>query len=88
MEIEIMNKEFECLDCKKNTFHDEYYMVHDELWNKHVKGKGMLCIACLESRIGRELNSSDFPNIIINDVGTVPWKVSDLLTKRIKNKNE
>jgi len=42
---------------------------------------GMLCVQCLEGRIGRELQPSDFTNAHIND----PRKnmMSDLLRSRI-----
>lgn len=80
-----MYKEFECVDCNKNTFQDEYYMVHDELWNKHFEGKGMLCISCLETRVGRELNADDFTDAPVNNIRFIPWKASDLLTMRLMN---
>lgn len=75
-----MLKEFECKDCGKNTFHNEYYMVNDDIWHKCVPDKkGMLCIACLESRLGRELNAEDFPDVGINKLDS---NCSELLMKR------
>lgn len=48
---------------------DEYYMVHDDLWEiatEDFGGHGMLCIGCLESRLGGNLVASDFPDYPIN----------------------
>lgn len=54
---------FACLDCSLCTFCiDEYYGLHKWLWvliNPEVKG--MLCISCVEKRLGRELTIADFP---------------------------
>lgn len=56
-----------CVDCKIDTcYADEYYMVHDLLWPKL---DGMLCVGCLEARIGRELVPADFPDIGANYMG-------------------
>ena len=45
----------------------EYYAVHDALWSEAcavepaLPGEsGMLCIGCLEARLGRELCAADF----------------------------
>ena len=47
-----------CLDCGVDTIAiDEYYMVTHELW---ANSDGMLCIGCLEKRLGRELTPDDF----------------------------
>lgn len=61
-------EEFICIDCGENTLHtNEYYMVHDEVWNAaHPTRRGMLCIGCLEDRLGRQLVPEDFPDLPIN----------------------
>jgi hypothetical protein len=57
---------FACLDCRVDTRSgtgiDEYYAVHDEVWAATglAPRDGMLCIGCLERRIGRELELKDF----------------------------
>lgn len=57
---------FLCLDCKVDTSEIyEYYMVKDEIWPIGTYD-GMLCIGCLETRIGRELNVNDFPFVNVN----------------------
>jgi hypothetical protein len=60
------NPRFICLDCGMNTI-TEYYMVFDNIWNS-VAGHmdGMLCIGCLEKRLGRKLTKKDFPDFPIN----------------------
>ena len=60
-----------CLDCGNRTAFNrkgwEYYMVHNVLWAKtNPLIDGMLCIGCLESRIGRILTSDDFTNAPLN----------------------
>ena len=58
--------ECRCLDClfqteMRSDNADECYNVHDALWlSANPAGKGMLCIGCLEERIGRPLVPSDF----------------------------
>jgi len=42
-------------------------MVTDEVWNAAwPTGRGMLCIGCLEDRLGRQLTSDDFTDAPIN----------------------
>ncbi len=54
-----------CLDCGVSTFEvGEYYMVRDELWPLSVDG--MLCIGCLETRLGRRLRRADFTDVPLN----------------------
>lgn len=62
---------FMCKDCGIDTSPfgiDEYYMVHDEVWEQSgMDGLGgMLCLECLEARIGRYLEVADFTNIPMN----------------------
>ena len=65
---------FTCWDCTVNTLDiNEYYMVEDELWklgtiyaDNYCSEDVMLCIGCLENRIGGVLTPSDFPDFPIN----------------------
>lgn len=52
----------ECLDCHKDTYQmEEYYMVTDAVWEEaNPDHAGMLCIGCLEERLGRELEFKEF----------------------------
>jgi hypothetical protein len=78
-------KKFMCLDCSCDTGKiGEHYMLKDEIWLSIVKSnKGMLCISCLESRLGRELTPNDFNNSHINK--PYPGKIfSNRLMNRLK----
>lgn len=61
--------EFDCLDCRQNTsVMNEYYMVQFHLWARFVpEHHGMLCIGCLEDRMGRKLVGADFTDALINE---------------------
>jgi hypothetical protein len=58
-----------CDGCNKNCIHSDYYMVHDSVWcveAKLPKDNCMLCLDCLEIRIGRELVWTDFTGAPVN----------------------
>jgi hypothetical protein len=69
-----------CADCGIGTLTlGEYYMVKDDVWEQawagrrkawhgKVPGQEILCIGCLEQRIGRTLTSSDFTDAPVNDL--------------------
>ncbi len=60
------HKNFYCIDCKKDTWY-EYYTVNNRLWKKiNPKISGMLCIGCVETRLGRKLKKADFADKPIN----------------------
>jgi hypothetical protein len=68
-----------CVDCGVGTITlGEWYMVKDEVWERawcgrrkswhgRVSGQEILCIGCLEHRIGRTLIASDFTDAPVND---------------------
>ena len=63
-------KRYLCMDCGYDTLEDEYYMTRDDVWNAVVPGgmnAGMLCIGCLEKRLGRKLRPEDFLDVPVND---------------------
>lgn len=71
---------YDCLDCGDNTFFkNEYYMIHDEIWDS-VATDGMLCVECLEKRLGRLLTPEDFKLYPIN-FGVFPQ--SEILRSRV-----
>lgn len=75
---------FNCFDCNIDTLEiGEYYMVHHDVWEKSGLGAhdGFLCIQCLENRIGRSLNSFDFPDLPINNY--FPFPKSQRILSRI-----
>ena len=60
---------FICMDCGIDTHKiREYFMVEDHIWNENVpECHGILCVGCLEARMGRALDSKDFPShLLIN----------------------
>jgi hypothetical protein len=70
---------FYCLDCGFNTRINniDYYIVHNYIWDAVVKDdynelcelrgyNGMLCINCLELRLGRKLVFEDFTRCMLN----------------------
>lgn len=73
---------FHCMDCGDHTIQiEEYYTVHDEVWlYANPQDYGMLCIGCLESRLGRVLTPADFPDYPINrEWGTKSPRLLDRL---------
>ena len=68
-----------CADCGVGTLTlGEYYMVLDHVWEQawagrrkpwhgKVPGQEILCIGCLEQRIGRTLTAGDFTDAPVND---------------------
>lgn len=74
-----------CLDCGWNTRAlNEYYRVHDEVWLSVVPdGNGMLCIHCLENRLGRFLTREDFSLDTPINADSVHWPKSIVLRKRM-----
>jgi hypothetical protein len=62
--------DFRCVDCGDDTYASgEYYMVHDWVLREEAGMAplgGMLCIGCLEERIGRRLRPADFTDVPIN----------------------
>jgi len=59
---------FLCLDCKVDTGKIyEHYYLKDEVWLSVVTTKiGMLCVHCIENRLGRLLHRNDFTICSIN----------------------
>ena len=59
-----------CRDCAADVVEvGEYYAVHDHVWPVEPDG-GVLCIGCLEARIGRRLSARDFKDLPINRSGS------------------
>jgi len=55
-----------CMDCGVDTEAiNEEYMILDDLWRTAVPSEaGMLCVGCLEKRLGRELRRDDFARYV------------------------
>jgi len=59
-----------CADCRWNTSYlNEFYMVCDTVWNEACRQKpaSILCVGCLEERIGRRLTPYDFIDCPLHD---------------------
>jgi hypothetical protein len=41
-------------------------MVHDSVWKLAGMGPDMLCIGCLEARLGRKLEPHSFTDVLCN----------------------
>lgn len=76
-----------CIDCGRDTKH-EHYFVNNDIWFNlaGMQENGMLCIGCLESRIGRRLTSIDFTDCFLND----PKRntMSDRLRSRVLDRSQ
>jgi hypothetical protein len=57
-----------CLDCQVDTLEiREYYMLRGDVWFKaNPAGRGMLCVGCVERRLGRRLVPADFTDAPVN----------------------
>jgi hypothetical protein len=85
-----------CAGCGLGTFTaGEWYMVRDDVWAQawagrlkpwhELDGQQILCIGCLETRIGRKLMASDFSDVPLNDPNDVDGK-SDRLLNRLRRR--
>ena len=74
---------FDCVDCGVDTSAiDEWYVVRDELWVAANSSRdGVLCVGCLEERLGRRLSRSDFTSCEVNE--NPGWRRSSRLTNRL-----
>ena len=81
-----------CADCGVGTLTiDEWYRVKERVWKlawagrlkpwHALPGQQILCIDCLEKRIGRTLVPSDFRKIPVND--PAEFDHSDRLLNRL-----
>lgn len=68
--IEISEEEADdlcrCADCRVQTLSHEYYMVKDAVWRAGAREHELLCIGCLERRLGRMLMARDFTSCPVN----------------------
>jgi hypothetical protein len=84
-----------CCDCGIDTLAiDEFYMISNDVWDQAWAGRPrypkmygglnaaeILCIGCLEKRIGRTLCRTDFTDAPINDPDRLP--LSDRFLDRL-----
>lgn len=76
-----------CVDCGVDCIElNEYYMVTDACWKRAGIGPhdGMLCIGCLEGRLGKKLTPRNFKECALNWRNSlVPEYASDRLLSRL-----
>jgi hypothetical protein len=81
-----------CADCGIGTLTlGEWYIVHDAVWDEAwrgrrkwwhaIDGQEVLCIGCLERRLGRRLTASDFTAAPCNDPDK--YRISPRLRARL-----
>ena len=76
---------FRCLDCGIDTGKiSEYYYLNNNLWESvNPTSKGMLCLGCVENRLGRELQRSDFTGCFLNNPKCRHSSMSDRFFDRL-----
>lgn len=85
--IYTQNETAMCYDCGHDTqMMHEYYMLHNDVWWLATRGtpylsEFMLCIGCVEKRLGRKLHKLDFSMAPINHKNEI--KRSLLLKSRL-----
>lgn len=83
-------RNYDCVDCGMNTDKGgEYYSVHCNVWNAGGGKRNLLCIGCLEKRIGRKLEANDFRDCRVNtDTTGKHANRSDRLRNRLNRRPE
>ena len=67
-----MKSKFKCIDCGGET---EAYFVKNNIWNivPKYKRNGVMCLSCLEKRIGRKISKNDLQERGIDIHKYQPW---------------
>jgi hypothetical protein len=80
-----------CADCRVDVGKiGEWYMVKDDIfeqaWPEYSAvpyGHAILCVGCLERRLGRTLTRHDFTDALVNDIFGDYKDFSDRLLNRL-----
>ena len=67
-----------CFDCKIRIMPKGWFMVKDQLWEKHGEKKNFLCINCFEKRMERKLDALDLIPCVVNEEVN-PYTISILI---------
>lgn len=61
---------FSCSDCNSNVrqISELHYMIHSSIWLTVANSSELLCIGCLEKRLGRYLVPKDFNDRPVNHI--------------------
>ena len=75
----------------------EFFMVYDDVWAAAgiTPDGGYLCVGCIETRLGRHLDTDDFTNVPMNDLGTADtyryawsWRTPRLVNRLTTNRKD
>ena len=82
-----VRKNFICVDCGRDTWKDDkdYYMIRFDLWNKYGVGEKMLCMKCIETRLGHKLTRDDITDCTLNHMNYYTSKLFD--KEKVTNEN-
>jgi hypothetical protein len=74
-----VRKNFICVDCGKDTWKDDkdYYMIKNDMWDKYGVGEKMLCMKCIETRLGHKLTRADITDCPLNRMNYYTSKLFD-----------
>ena len=73
--------QFKCEACSRSC-RDEYYMLRPKVWRKARRSNYMLCIGCVEKRLGRKVAPADF-NLEQTLALAKVWQPSQRLKQRL-----
>ena len=67
--VAVSRQKFLCVDCKIDTgkAHEHYFVKNDVWFSVMPSNKGMLCVGCIEARLGRNLTKDDFTDCSLNN---------------------
>ena len=77
---------YRCAGCRLDVLeHREIFVLDDNVWHAlaGTDANKFLCLACVETRLGRQLRPSDFPNWPVNRYGMFGKGHSDRLRERM-----
>jgi hypothetical protein len=78
-----------CGDCGVRVFEcGEYYSLRDSVWKSVARKSEMLCVGCIEERLGRLLVNRDFrPCPLTDEIPLNPRNYSARLISRVLDKS-
>jgi len=87
-----MSRGLECCDCSGQPWsHGVEFYVLDRLWvavMPKYKRKRIICVACFEKRLGRQLRRSDFKKWFLRNGGSyfdgTPMQLASLVKSRMQ----
>ena len=80
-------RHWNCFDCDKDTWQDlrDYYMVEDDIWDKYAPGlRVMLCLKCLEKRLGHKLGIKEITFCPLNLDNPYTFKIIKKVISNVK----